>query len=88
MHPNLDEILEQIPKQKWSAKHIEISTNGQIIDEAKLVSVFSNRKITRFGVSADGNCTPEEYEKLRVGAKWDKLVNFLSTAKNFFLFLT
>jgi len=77
LHPDIGKFLAIIPKQKWSVKHIELSTNGQIVDEEKIRSVLSNKRVTRFGISADGDCTPEEYERLRSGAKWEKLINFM-----------
>ena len=81
LHPNLDEILAQIPKQKWNAKHIEMSTNGQVVDIKKLSAIFSSKIITRFGISCDGDCTPEEYMKLRKGARWEKLIEFMILAQ-------
>jgi hypothetical protein len=77
LHDNLDKILVQIPKQRWKTKHVEISTNGQCMDEGRIESVFRSGIITRFGVSADGDCTAEKYEELRRGAKWDRLIMFL-----------
>jgi radical SAM protein with 4Fe4S-binding SPASM domain len=81
LHPDLKNILAQIPKQKWKVRHVEISTNGQIVNRDKLEALFSSRLITRFGVSCDGNCTPEEYVKLRPGGKWEKLIEFLKLAQ-------
>lgn len=81
LHDDLEGILAQIPRQKWSVKQVEISTNGQVLDKDKLHAVFGSGLITRFGVSCDGNGTPEEYEQLRVGAKWEKLLAFLQLAK-------
>lgn len=79
LHPKLGEILAIIRNQKWSVKHVEISTNGQIIDLEKFRYIFTS-PVTRFGVSCDGDCTPEEYMKLRPGGKWEKLVEFLIIA--------
>jgi len=77
LHPEIGKMISIIPKQKWSVKHIELSTNGQIIDEKKITDVLSNKRVTRFGISCDGNCSAEQYEQLRVGAKWDKLMTFM-----------
>ncbi|MGW8324095.1 MAG: radical SAM/SPASM domain-containing protein [Desulfobacterales bacterium] len=79
LHPRLNELLKIIKNQKWSVKHVEISTNGQVINEDMLRAIFNSRIITRFGVSCDGDCTAEEYERLRPPAKWDNLKAFLET---------
>lgn len=81
LHPNLRGIFAQIRRQKWIAKHVEVSTNGQIVDGEKLEAIFSSRLVTRFGVSCDGEGSPEEYEELRYGAKWSKFIDFLVLAK-------
>lgn len=77
LHHQLDEMLDIIKKQKWSTKHVEMSTNGQILDQDQIISVFKSLMVTRFGISADGNCTSEVYEILRPGAKWNNLIEFL-----------
>ena len=76
LHNDLLEMVVQIPKQRFSVRHVEISTNGQCINK-DLEGVIGSNIITRFGVSVDGDCTPEEYERLRPPGKWDKLCEFL-----------
>jgi len=77
LYPNLSEILEIIKKQRWGTKHVEIATNGQIINERNIRAIFYRNVITKLGVSCDGDCTPEEYERLRPSAKWNQLEDFL-----------
>lgn len=79
LHPDLPTIIEQIPNQKFKTRRIDISTNGQCIVTDTLKDVIKQGIVTNFGVSCDGNCTPEDYERLRPPAKWDKLIRFLVT---------
>lgn len=81
LHPNLPDILFQIPKQSWSCDTVEISTNAQHFDEEQLTKVFRTGVLKKLYVSCDGDGTPEEYERLRPPAKWEKLIKFLVETK-------
>ncbi len=81
LHPNLPDILMQIPKQSWSCATVELSTNAQHFDEDQLIKIFRTGVLKELYVSCDGDGTPEEYERLRPPAKWEKLIHFLAKAK-------
>lgn len=81
LHPDLPGILSQIPKQSYEITQVEISTNGQHYDEKMLIEAFKTNVLTTFCVSCDGDGTPQDYEKLRPPAKWDKLMEFLIKTK-------
>ena len=81
LHPNLPEILSKIPEQSWKYNHVEISTNAQHFDEDMLREIYKSKIVTVMAVSCDGNGTPEDYERLRPPAKWDKLMYFLTEVK-------
>jgi radical SAM protein with 4Fe4S-binding SPASM domain len=81
LHPELDEILEVIPRQAFKTRNIEITTNGQYWNENIFRSAFSLNIITELYVSCDGNGTSEDYERLRPPAKWEKLLVFLEGMK-------
>lgn len=81
LHPNLPEILLQIPKQSWTFDIVEISTNAQHFDEGQLAKIFLTGVVNKLYVSCDGDGTPEEYERLRFPAKWEKLIYFLTKTK-------
>jgi hypothetical protein len=81
LHPNLADILIQIPKQSWTCDIVEISTNAQHFDEDQLTKIFKTGVLKKLYVSCDGDGTPEEYERLRFPAKWGKLINFMVKTK-------
>lgn len=81
LNPFLGEMLTIIKMQKWTVRHVEISTNGQALNHDNLMAIFSRGVVTRFGVSCDGDITPEEYEKLRPPARWEKLLYFIDHAQ-------
>jgi len=80
LHPNLVDLLLKIPEQKWKARAVEISTNAQKLDEEMLAEAFKTGVIKNLAVSCDGDGTPRDYEKYRKGAKWEKLIEFLTKA--------
>ena len=84
LHPNLVDLVTEIPKQKWWRKtsHLEVSTNGQYRDFTKVTDLFKTGELSRFVVSCDGNGTKEDYERMRPPAKWDVLLDFLKTVKD------
>jgi MoaA/NifB/PqqE/SkfB family radical SAM enzyme len=83
LHPNLIELVLEIPKQTWWREYsrLEISTNGQYQDFSKITDLFKTGELDILVVSCDGNGTKEDYERLRPPAKWDVLMNFLSTGR-------
>ena len=81
LHPCLDEILKIIPEQSYKVRNVEITTNGQYWNEERFKDAFSLGVVTQLYVSCDGNATPEEYERLRPPAKWNKLMSFLKNMK-------
>lgn len=80
LHPKLPDILSLIPRQSWSAKIVELSTNGQYHDFDTLAEAMRTGVLTRLIVSCDGDGTPQDYERLRPPGKWEKLVTFLTRA--------
>jgi radical SAM protein with 4Fe4S-binding SPASM domain len=80
-HPNLPELIRQLNCFPWKVGKIEISTNAQCHNFEILTEVFKTGLLDLLVVSCDGDGTPEEYERLRPPAKWDKLVEFLEVAK-------
>ena len=81
LHRKLSEILQCIPRQRWSVGRVEISTNAQFVDWADLEEAIKLRVLNNLSVSCDGDGTPEEYERLRPPSKWEKMVEFLERAK-------
>lgn len=81
LHPKLNEVLEIISKRSFKIKNVEITTNGQYWCEERFKEAFSLGVVTQLYVSCDGNATPEEYERLRPPAKWNKLIDFLKKMK-------
>ena len=59
LHPNLVEIVLEIPKQSWTTKDIEISTNAQYFNEDVMTDLFKTNIITHLSVSCDGDGTPD-----------------------------
>ncbi|MDR2992113.1 MAG: SPASM domain-containing protein [Burkholderiaceae bacterium] len=81
LHKNLSKIISVIPEQKWIAEAIEISTNAQHVEWGDFENTIKQQIITRLVVSCDGNGTPEEYERLRPPAKWQRLIEFLERTR-------
>jgi hypothetical protein len=81
LHPQLPDILNQIPQQSWSVNIVEISTNAQTYDEEQLIALFKTKVLTSLVVSCDGNGTAQDYERLRPPAQWSKLLTFLKGVK-------
>ena len=81
LHKNLSGIISVIPKQKWIVENVEISTNAQYVEWEDFENALKQQVITRLVVSCDGDGTPEEYERLRPPAKWQKLIEFLERAR-------
>ncbi len=81
LHKQLAALVEQIPKQRWKASIVEISTNAQWVDWAQFEEAMRLEVVNRLVVSCDGDGTPEEYERLRPPSKWEKLMEFLERAR-------
>jgi len=77
LHPQLPKMLHRVVK--WGkAQAVEVSTNGQFQVEGAIQEALRMDCIDRLVVSCDGDGTPEDYERLRPPAKWDRLMAFLS----------
>lgn len=81
LHKQLSVLLAEIPKQKWSVEQVEISTNAQKVYWDDFEAALAQQVITRIVVSADGDGTPEDYERLRPPSQWPRLIEFLERAK-------
>jgi radical SAM protein with 4Fe4S-binding SPASM domain len=80
LHPQLASIVAQIPRQRWRASVVEISTNAQWVDWTEFEEMLKLEVVTKLVVSCDGDGTPEQYERLRPPSKWGKLIEFLERA--------
>lgn len=81
LHKDLPGILAEIPKQRWRAEVVEISTNAQHVDWSALERALALNVLNRLVVSCDGDGTPAEYERLRPPSKWSKLISFLERVR-------
>ena len=77
LHKQLASIVAQIPKQRWKASIVEISTNAQWVDWDEFEEAIKQEVVTKLVVSCDGDGTPGQYEALRPPSKWEKLIEFL-----------
>ena len=77
LHPKILKIVRNIRKAPWKPKEVEISTNAQVLRVPDLTGIIADKIVTRIAVSCDGEGTPEDYEKWRTPAKWEKLGEFL-----------
>jgi hypothetical protein len=80
LHPNIKGLLDALKRQPWKASAVEVSTNAMIFDEQKVRDIMNSKAVTVLFVSCDGDGTPQEFERLRPPAKWDKLMLFLRGA--------
>jgi len=81
LHPNLPDMLQKIPGQKYPIRTVSLLTNAQHHNFPVLEEMFRTRVINEIGVSCDGDGTKEDYERLRPPAKYEKLIEFLVKAK-------
>lgn len=81
LHKQLSSLVAMIPKQAWTVQEVEISTNAQKVYWDDFERVLAANVVTRLVVSADGDGTPDDYERLRPPSKWPKLIEFLERAK-------
>jgi len=84
LHPDLG-MLRELVNAPFGGylPRVELSTNGQIVDEGKMSIIMYSEIVTHFIVSCDGDGTPEDYERLRPPAKWDKLMRTLEIAQRY-----
>ena len=82
LHPDLPEVIAQIPKQKFKTRRIDISTNAQCKITDTLEKIIRQKIVTHFGISCDGDGTPEDYERLRSPSKWNRMIEWLETVSN------
>ena len=80
LHKELAMIVAQIPKQRWRASVVEISTNAQWVDWHDFEEMLKQEVVTKLNVSCDGDASPEAYERLRPPSKWENLIEFLERA--------
>lgn len=81
LHPELSDVLAEIPKQKFKVQEVELSTNAQKL--SNLLEIVRQGIVTRLVISADGNGTPEDYERLRPPATWERLMEFLVLSSHY-----
>lgn len=81
LHPELAAIAAEIPKQRWKASIVEISTNGQWVDWNEFEEMVKLEVVNRLVVSCDGDGTKASYERLRPPSTWEKLLEFLERAR-------
>lgn len=81
LHKELAEVVACIPRQRWKASIVEISTNAQKVYWDDFEEMLKLEVVNRLVVSCDGDGTPEEYERLRPPSKWGNLVEFLERAR-------
>jgi len=81
LHKKLAEIVEQIPRQKWKASIVEISTNGQKVNWDDFENMLKLEVVNSLVISCDGDGSPEDYERLRPPSKWEKFIEFLERAR-------
>ena len=81
LHRKLANLLELLPRQRWQAEQIEISTNAQFVDWPSFEAAIATGILTRLVVSCDGDGTAASYETLRPPSRWSKLMGFLERAR-------
>ena len=81
LHRELDQIVAEIPRQKWKPAFVEISTNAQFVDWANFEEMLKLQVVNKIAVSCDGDGSAEKYEALRPPGKMDKLMHFLKKTR-------
>ncbi|MGH8041695.1 MAG: SPASM domain-containing protein [Rudaea sp.] len=81
LHKQFSAIVAEIPKQRWKAEIVEISTNAQQVYWDDFEQAIKQDVIHRLVVSCDGDGSPAEYERLRPPSKWEKLIEFLDRVR-------
>ncbi|MBF0623676.1 MAG: radical SAM/SPASM domain-containing protein [Magnetococcales bacterium] len=81
LHPHLSDILARIPILGFQVETVEVSTNAQHTHWDDLTRAMATGVLTQLVVSCDGDGSPEDFERLRPPARWDKLLRFLHQAR-------
>jgi radical SAM protein with 4Fe4S-binding SPASM domain len=82
LHDELPAIFDELARApRFSIGFLEVSTNAQFVRWDHLEDVLSRGMLNRLVVSCDGDGTPASYERLRPPARWEKLVAFLTKAR-------
>ena len=81
MHEQFSEVLKRLPKQRWQAEQVEISTNAQHVYWDDFEEALKTRVLTKLVESCDGDGSAESYERLRPPGKWSKFIEFLERTK-------
>jgi radical SAM protein with 4Fe4S-binding SPASM domain len=81
LHPNLPAIFDALAAAPFTIRHLELSTNAQFARWDQLEDVLHRRGLNRLVASCDGDGTPGSYERMRPPARWQKLVAFLTRAR-------
>jgi radical SAM protein with 4Fe4S-binding SPASM domain len=76
MHKKLPEMIEYTSRKGWFTR---LTTNGTLLNEATARKIFKTG-LNELRISADG-ATKNTYERLRVGASFEKLVGILERLK-------
>ena len=58
LHKHLAAIVAEIPKQRWRASVVEISTNAQWVDWDDFAAMLKLEVVNRLVVSCDGDASP------------------------------
>jgi len=78
MHPQFDVICKRF-KETFPACNVISATNAQLKFNSTFKDAVTNLDVCY--ISIDGN--KENYERIRLGSKWEKLLNFLEQLKEF-----
>lgn len=81
LHPDLPDIVSVIKKTHFKKNIVEISTNAQVHRFDVLKEVLKQRVVNQIAISCDGDCTKDEYERMRTPGKWEKLLKFSDELK-------
>ena len=75
IHPLLPEMIE-VAKKRAKIVEVQINTNAQLLTKQKSKRL-AQAGLDRIIISADG-ITKQTYEKIRINASWEKLIENLS----------
>ena len=78
LHPKVDELLARMDDHflmakgmGWHVPEVDLLSNGLVLTEAKTEALLHTHTLTTIRFSMDGG-TPEQFEAMRVRAKWDR----------------
>jgi len=82
LHDDLPAIFDELARApRFSIGWLEVSTNAQVARWDHIEDVLRRRMLDRLVVSCDGDGTPASYERMRPPAKWERLIAFLTKAR-------